>query len=85
MSVIGSLEGEFGKKKVYCSILKYCLGNVVPESSSHLFLECNRVVKLWYPVINWFGVKFVIHNDPKCQYLQFQGIIRLSEKKKKRF
>ena len=42
------------------------------ESYRHLIFVCSFVWLVWSQCFEWFGVKFVIHNDPLSNFLQFR-------------
>jgi hypothetical protein len=53
-----------------------------PESSSHLFIDCDKVSLLWPIVLSWVGVSSPLHIDIKSHYLQFRELLNLSKKKR---
>ena len=41
------------------------------ESCQHLFIECKYAQLVWSLCLNWLGIKFVRHNDPKIHFESF--------------
>jgi hypothetical protein len=46
------------------------------ESSKHLFLHCNKTIRVWYEVCKWLGVLIVMPPDIMTLFDCFSGVVR---------
>jgi hypothetical protein len=52
------------------------------ETSKHLFLHCNKSIRVWYEVCKWLGVLMVMPPDIMTLFDCFNGVVRNKKIKK---
>jgi len=50
------------------------LFQIKEESFQHLFIECKYAQLVWSLCLNWLGIVFVQHNDPKSHFVSFHCV-----------
>ncbi|XP_068487094.1 uncharacterized protein [Phaseolus vulgaris] len=56
-------------------LLTVCgLCQINEESCQHLFIECKYAQLVWSLCLNWLGIVFVQHNDPKSHFVSFHCV-----------